>query len=382
MPAVPIVTFSSGVNPSFVVVKFYEDVSGTYVEQSRFDILYGEYESVPEGAADLKIFNRNTSEILIQYPWAEIRMDNAGFSTFGFNQSGYLFLNIVLGGGATSTTPTPAPNQFYYAQAGGTTVAPETSGDTLNFAAGAGLSVSANATTDTITFSNTRTTSGTAPIQTAVDLSGNTTITIDPATTSTAGSMSAADKTKLDGITAGAAVASVTGTAPIASSGGANPAISISAATTSAAGSMSAADKTKLDGIAAGAEVNVNADWNASSGDALILNKPTIPAQYSVVVSNSALSYGLVLADANEFMVCDSTSNFTITIPLNSSQAFAVGTEIAFMQRNTGTVTIQGAGGVSLFSSQTARTAKQHAVIAIKKIDTDAWVCVGDRLAL
>lgn len=38
------------------------------------------------------------------------------------------------------------------------------------------------------------------------------------------------------------------------------------------------AAKTKLDGIAAGAEVNVNADWNATSGDAQILNKPTIPA--------------------------------------------------------------------------------------------------------
>ena len=33
--------------------------------------------------------------------------------------------------------------------------------------------------------------------------------------------------------------------------------------------------KNKLDGIAAGAEVNVNADWNATSGDAQILNKPT-----------------------------------------------------------------------------------------------------------
>lgn len=38
---------------------------------------------------------------------------------------------------------------------------------------------------------------------------------------------------------------------------------------------FTASDNTKLDGIAAGAEVNVNADWNASSGDAQILNKPT-----------------------------------------------------------------------------------------------------------
>jgi hypothetical protein len=36
--------------------------------------------------------------------------------------------------------------------------------------------------------------------------------------------------------------------------------------------------KTKLDGIESGAQVNVNADWNATTGDAEILNKPTIPA--------------------------------------------------------------------------------------------------------
>jgi hypothetical protein len=35
--------------------------------------------------------------------------------------------------------------------------------------------------------------------------------------------------------------------------------------------------KSKLDGIEAGAEVNVKADWTATSGDAEILNKPTIP---------------------------------------------------------------------------------------------------------
>ncbi|MEI7595082.1 MAG: DUF1566 domain-containing protein [Bacteroidota bacterium] len=36
------------------------------------------------------------------------------------------------------------------------------------------------------------------------------------------------------------------------------------------------AEKNKLSGIAEGAEVNVNADWNATSGDSLILNKPTL----------------------------------------------------------------------------------------------------------
>lgn len=40
------------------------------------------------------------------------------------------------------------------------------------------------------------------------------------------------------------------------------------------AGLMTGADKAKLDGVTSGAEVNVNADWNAGSGDAQILNKP------------------------------------------------------------------------------------------------------------
>lgn len=56
-----------------------------------------------------------------------------------------------------------------------------------------------------------------------------------------------------------------------------NVELDLSGATTALAGLMLASDKTKLNGIAVGAEVNVNADWNATEGDALILNKPTIP---------------------------------------------------------------------------------------------------------
>ena len=44
------------------------------------------------------------------------------------------------------------------------------------------------------------------------------------------------------------------------------------------AGLLSPSEKIKLTGIATGAEVNVNADWNATTGDAQILNKPTIPS--------------------------------------------------------------------------------------------------------
>lgn len=48
----------------------------------------------------------------------------------------------------------------------------------------------------------------------------------------------------------------------------------------------------KLAGIAAGAEVNVNADWNAGSGDAQILNKPSIPDDVSDLTDTSYLISG------------------------------------------------------------------------------------------
>ena len=46
-------------------------------------------------------------------------------------------------------------------------------------------------------------------------------------------------------------------------------------------------EKNKLAGIASGAEVNVNADWNATTGDAQILNKPTIPSKISELTNDS-----------------------------------------------------------------------------------------------
>jgi hypothetical protein len=52
--------------------------------------------------------------------------------------------------------------------------------------------------------------------------------------------------------------------------------------------------KTKLDGIQAGAEVNVNADWNATSGDSQILNKPTIPDTSDFVAKSDFTSHSIL----------------------------------------------------------------------------------------
>lgn len=70
------------------------------------------------------------------------------------------------------------------------------------------------------------------------------------------------------------------------------------AATGINAGLFLPAEKTKLSGIAAGAEVNVNADWNAVSGDALILNKPTLGTAAAANTTAFATAAQGLLADS------------------------------------------------------------------------------------
>lgn len=75
------------------------------------------------------------------------------------------------------------------------------------------------------------------------------------------------------------------------------------------------AEATKLSGIAAGAEVNVQSDWNATSGDALILNKPTIPSGDLVDDTSPQLGGNL---DLNGYDIV-TTSNGDIDLDPNGS---------------------------------------------------------------
>ena len=79
-------------------------------------------------------------------------------------------------------------------------------------------------------------------------------------------------------------------------------------------------EKAKLANIATGAEVNVNADWNAVSGDAQILNKPTIPSATSQLTNDSGF---ITSSDVPEGAAASTTT------PLMDGTA-AVGTETTF----------------------------------------------------
>ena len=74
------------------------------------------------------------------------------------------------------------------------------------------------------------------------------------------------------------------------------------------------AEKTKLSGISTGAEVNVQSDFNATSGDAVILNKPTIPSALNDLsdVNTTGAADGKILkfqSSSNTFIIADDAND-------------------------------------------------------------------------
>jgi hypothetical protein len=113
----------------------------------------------------------------------------------------------------------------------------------------------------------------------------------------------------------------------------------------------------------------------ATECDALATAMVAINAQ-------TGTTYTAVLADDGKLVTLDNASAITFTVPLNSSVAFGIGTQINLMQLGAGQVTISPTGGVTIRSGGSKlKTKEQYAVATIVKIATDTWVAVGNLAA-
>lgn len=119
-------------------------------------------------------------------------------------------------------------------------------------------------------------------------------------------------------------------------------------ATTSASGLMSPTDKTKLNGIAAGAEVNVQANWNETDtdSDSYIQNKPTIPAE---VTETTVANWGFTKNTGNY----SKPSGGIPSSDLDSSVQTSLGKADTALQSETytGTITSVKMNGSTVASS-------------------------------
>jgi len=88
--------------------------------------------------------------------------------------------------------------------------------------------------------------------------------------------------------------------------------------------------------------------------------------------------YTLVASDAGKWIRVTSTSQQTITIPLDSAVNFTIGTEIRVVQVDSGQVEIGWADGVTVQSKSTMLTSGQGAVLTLKKAAANTWDVTGD----
>ena len=120
---------------------------------------------------------------------------------------------------------------------------------------------------------------------------------------------------------------------------------------------ITGAERTKLTGIEAGAEVNVNADWNATSGDAQILNKPSLAASD---------------AEANVQSNWNETSTDSDAFILNKP-------DVTLKADKTTTITVQGTANEVEVSPGTAQDLSADRTVTIGLPDD---VTIGDDLTV
>ena len=117
-------------------------------------------------------------------------------------------------------------------------------------------------------------------------------------------------------------------------------------------------------------------DGNVTITDALTVSGGiTAP----ITINNETASYTLVAGDAGGIVEMNNGSANNLTIPPNSSVAFATGTQIIIVQQGAGATTIVEGSGVTTRSlDDNAIINGQYVSVALVKRDTDEWYIFGN----
>jgi len=98
-----------------------------------------------------------------------------------------------------------------------------------------------------------------------------------------------------------------------------------------------------------------------------------------IVANRQTVSYTLVLSDADKLVEMNVGSANNLTIPLNSSVAFATGTQILLAQYGAGQTTLVPTSGVTIRSNASkVKLNAQYSGATLIKIGSDEWYLFGD----
>ena len=144
------------------------------------------------------------------------------------------------------------------------------------------------------------------------------------------------------------------------------------------------------------AGTNISVDGNQVS----VINDPTFSGLVTASASGVAFSDGTQtkqgvssitpiiqktdsytlssLTERDSLIEVAKATGTTITIPLNSSVAYPVGTSIDILQTSTGQVTIAGTAGVTVNATPGLKLRSQWSSCTLFKRATDTWIVMGD----
>ena len=101
----------------------------------------------------------------------------------------------------------------------------------------------------------------------------------------------------------------------------------------------------------------------------------------SLITNAQTGSYTLVINDKDKVVEMNVGSANNLTVPLNSSVAFPIGTQINIVQTGAGQTTVVATGGVTINATPGLKLRAQWSGATLIKRGTDTWVLVGDLVA-
>ena len=98
-----------------------------------------------------------------------------------------------------------------------------------------------------------------------------------------------------------------------------------------------------------------------------------------ITTNRQTASYTLVIGDADKLVEMNVATANNLTIPLDASVAYSIGTQILIAQYGAGQTTVVATSGVTIRSSGSKlKLSAQYSGATLIKIATDEWYCFGD----
>jgi hypothetical protein len=104
-------------------------------------------------------------------------------------------------------------------------------------------------------------------------------------------------------------------------------------------------------------------------------------ASSTLVINPQAASYTLVLADKDKLVEISNASANNLTVPLNASVAYPIGSQINILQTGVGQTTVVATGGVTINATPGLKLRAQWSSATLIKRAENTWVLVGDLIA-